>query len=309
MAANILDLIGNTALVEIQCAQPKRGAVLAKAEFLNPGGSIKDRAALQIIKQAKERGEITDGCSVVEMTSGNMGAGLAVVCGVMGHPFIATMSSGNSPERATMLRGLGAQVVKVAQVNGSPGQVTGQDIAAAVDEAKHIAQTQGAFYVDQFNRVEGFDAHYSGIGAEIVADVPNIMGFAACVGTGATLCGAAMRLKEHNPDVVCVAVEPAGAEVLAGRPLVKPKHRIQGIGYGVIPPHWHAEMIDRYDAVTDEEALEMTARLGSQEGLYVGVSSGANVVAATRLAEELGGAVVTVLCDSGLKYSECDLAQ
>lgn len=276
-------------------------------EFVQPGGSVKDRAAKMILDTALHTKKLLPGQPVVEMTSGNMGAGLAVVCGVYGHQFIATMSRGNSPQRAAMLRGLGTEVVLVPQVNGVPGQVTGDDIEAAAHEARRIAREQGAYYVDQFHATEGILAHEQGTAKEILAALDGAVdAFVAIVGSGGTFVGTSRGLKSQDPAIHCVAVEPKGAEILAGKEVTKKQHVLQGTGYGFIPPLWDPSIPDAFMAVDDEEAQEMRYRLAAQEGLYVGFSAAANVVAAIKLADSgafhAGANIVTILCDTGLKY-------
>lgn len=272
---------------------------------MQPGGSVKDRAARAAVENARARGVLASGQTVVEMTSGNMGAGLAVVCGALGHPFIAVMSAGNSPERARMMRGLGAEVVLVPQVEGTPGRVTGADIVAAAERAHTLAREHGAWYVDQFNNGDCFAAHELGTGPELRAACPRIDAFVACVGSGATLIGTLRDLKRHDPAVLGVAVEPSGAAILSGEPVTKPAHLLQGTGYGIVPPLWDAALVDAFAAVHDDEAASERAALG-RAGLYVGFSSGANVAAARQLLASGrlrdGAVVATVLCDSGLKY-------
>ena len=162
-----LEMIGNTPLVALKRLHPGPGTIFAKAEFVQPGGSVKDRAARQIIREAYASGKLAAGQTVVEMTSGNMGAGLAVVCNVTGNPFVAVMSVGNSIERVKMLRALGAEVVRTPQVDGAPGQVTGADIAAAAAQAREIARERNGYYVDQFNNPGGVHAHELGTAAQI----------------------------------------------------------------------------------------------------------------------------------------------
>lgn len=306
--SSALDLIGGTPLVELRRIHSGPGRLLAKAEHLQPGGSVKDRAALRVVRDALASGRLVPGQPVVEMTSGNMGSGLAVVCGVLGHPFAAVMPAGNSPERARMLEALGAEVVLVPQVDGRPGEVTGTDVQAATEVAIDLARRRGAFYVDQFNNPSCLAAHEEGTGPEIWRDLDGRLdAFVAIVGTGGTFLGTSRYLKSRRSGILCAAVEPAGAEILAGRPLVKPKHRLQGTGYAVVPPHWDPALADLCLAVSDEEAVEWKRRLAAREGLHVGFSSGANVCAAARLLA--GGrlppeaTVVTILCDTGLKYS------
>jgi cysteine synthase A len=302
-----LELIGNTPLIELRRIHPGPGKVYAKAEFLQPGGSIKDRAALQIIKDAYESGALAKGQPVVEMTSGNMGAGLAVVCNAFGNPFTAVMSEGNSPNRARMLAALGANVVLTPQADGAPGHVTGLDIAAATEKAIAISRESGAYYVDQFNNPSGIVAHLCGTGPEIWADLGRAMtAFVAAVGTGGTFVGISQFLKLKSPGIICAAVEPEGAEILAGKPVTNPTHNMQGIGYGMKVPHWRPQLVDHYLVVSSEEASQWRERLARIEGLHVGYSAAANVCAAGKLAASgLAGTtpvIATILCDTGLKY-------
>ena len=302
-----LEMIGHTPLVALRRLHSGPGTIYAKAEFVQPGGSVKDRAARQIIREAYESGKLVAGQPVVEMTSGNMGAGLAVVCNVSGNPFVAVMSVGNSPERVKMLRALGAVVVTTAQVDGAPGQVTGTDIAAAVERAKEIARERNAYYVDQFNNGGSTRAHELGTGPEIWDALGDrVDAFVAAVGSGGTFVGTSRFLKRRKPAILCGAVEPAGSEVLAGRPVTKPRHSLQGTGYGLVPPHWDPQLADVMLAVTDEEAAAFRRALAEKEGLHAGYSAAANVCAAVKLIRSgrVGNSptVVTILCDTGLKY-------
>ncbi|HLP47349.1 MAG TPA: cysteine synthase family protein, partial [Candidatus Kapabacteria bacterium] len=201
---NVTDCICNTPLIELSntwISNGRNGRLMGKMEFIQPGCSVKDRAALQIIKDAYKTGRLTAGQPVVEMTSGNMGAGLAVVCGAMKNPFIATMSEGNSIERIKILKALGAEVIRVPQVDGSPGMVTGKDIAKAVEKALEIAGERNAFYVDQFNNPANVTGHYLTTGPEIWNDLDgNIDAFVASVGTGATFVGTSRFLKEQRKN-------------------------------------------------------------------------------------------------------------
>ncbi|HSG80653.1 MAG TPA: cysteine synthase family protein [Gemmatimonadota bacterium] len=303
----VLDLIGGTPLLSLERVHRGPGKILAKAEFVQPGGSVKDRAALRIIQDARRSGRLAPGQPVVEMTSGNMGAGLAVVCNVFGHPFIAAMSEGNSRARAEMLAALGAEVVPVPQVDGVPGRVTGRDIGAAVARAEKITRDRGAYYVDQFNNPSCVLAHEEGTGPEIDAGAGDRLdAFVACVGTGGTFIGTSRYLKRQRSDIRCYAVEPRGAEVLAGRDVSKSCHLLQGTGYSIVPPQWDPDLTDGYLAVSDDEATEFRRKLAESEGLFVGFSAAANVCAAVKLIN--GGylrsdpVVATILCDTGLKY-------
>ncbi|KST60671.1 cysteine synthase [Methylobacterium sp. GXS13] len=307
MTASALDLIGGTPLIALDRAYPGPGRILAKAEFMQPGGSVKDRAARAILLAARADGRLAPGAPVVEMTSGNMGAGLAVACAALGHPLVVTLSAGNSPQRARMLEALGAEVVSVPQVDGVPGQVTGADVAAAAEEAGRLARERGGFYVDQFHALEGVGIHRATTGPEIWAQSGNCVdAWVASVGTGATFLGVAAALRVRNPHVVCAAVEPDGCRPLAGEPVTKPRHVLQGTGYGSVPPHWDAELLDLALSVTDDEAVHWRRLLATREGLHVGYSAAANVCAAAALLASgrlpAVAVAVTVLCDTGLKY-------
>lgn len=307
--SNVLSLIGNTQLVELKRVYQGPGRIFAKCEFLNPGGSIKDRTAKIIIERSYHQGVLKIGQPVVEATSGNMGAGLAVVCASTGNPFIAVMSEGCSAERSQMLRGLGAEVILVSQVDGAPGQVTGQDVKRAAMEAQRIALEKGAFYVDQFHNPGSILGHKTTTGPEIYQQTSGqISTFIAAVGSGGTFCGTSLYLKEQDSKIRCLAVEPKGCEILAGKPVTSSKHIIQGTGYSTIPPHWNAQIVDGFLAVTEDEVRSTTRALASREGLFVGFSSGANIAAAIAFLSNCPQPdreiVVTVLCDSGMKYGK-----
>lgn len=308
VAASALDLVGETPMVRLQKIDGRGGRrIFAKAEFLQPGGSVKDRAARAIVLAAQADGRLQQGQPIVEMTSGNMGAGLAVVAAALGHPLVLTMSAGNSPARVGMLEALGAKVVLVPQVDGSPGKVTGSDIFVATEVARAISDEQHGFYVDQFSADEGVRAHYETTGPEIWRQLGGrVDAWVAGVGTGATFLGTAAFLREQNPAIVCAAVEPMTARVLAGQAIRAPQHVLQGMGYGAVPPHWKAKLMDVAIGVTDEDAKAMKLRLAREEGLHVGYSAAANVCAAVALADYAAlpadAHIVTVLCDTGLKY-------
>jgi cysteine synthase len=306
-AVSTVGLIGQTPVVELSRVWSGPGRILAKAEFMQPGGSVKDRAARAIIEAARADGRLKPGAPVVEMTSGNMGAGLAVVCAALGHPLVVTMSAGNSPQRARMLEALGAEVILVPQIAGEPGQVTGSDIAAATRIAEQLAVDRGGFYVDQFNAPEGKAAHETGTARELLDTAcGGIDGWTACVGTGCTFLGVARALRRANPSVMCGAVEPAGCQVLAGQAVTKAKHLLQGAGYGSVPPMWEPGLMSHSVAVSDEEATTWKKRLAIEEGLHVGFTAAANVCAAIKMLASgvlaPNATVATVLCDTGLKY-------
>ncbi|HSR34508.1 MAG TPA: cysteine synthase family protein [Anaerolineae bacterium] len=308
-----VEAIGNTPLVELKrLATDLDGRILAKLDYLNPGFSKKDRIARQMIEDAEASGQLTPGQTVVELTSGNTGTGLAIVCGIKGYPFVAVMSKGNSIERARMMRALGAEVVLVDQLPESvPGQVSGGDLALVVEVTERIVEERGAFRADQFELEGNFRAHSLHTGPEILRQAGGkIDAFCDFVGTGGTFAGCAAAFKEHDPGIQCYIVEPEGAAVLAGEPATYPNHRIQGGGYSMpCLSMLRPELIDGYMQVTDQEAIEMARRLAREEGVFAGFSSGANVAAAVQLLRGAmrGATIVTMMCDSGLKYLSTDL--
>ncbi|MFQ5527073.1 MAG: PLP-dependent cysteine synthase family protein [Thermoanaerobaculia bacterium] len=313
ISASALDAIGATPLVELaRLSRDLSGRLLAKLEFLNPGHSKKDRIALQIIEDAEDEGELHPGQTIVEMTSGNTGTGLAIVCAVKGYPFVAVMSKGNSRERARMMAALGAEVVLVDQLPESrPGQVSGGDLALVGERTREIAAERGAFHADQFSLEGNFRAHYLHTGPEILAQTGGKLdAFCDFAGTGGTIAGCAAVFKETDPSICCYAVEPAGAAVLSGGEIFDSRHRIQGGGYSRAElPLLRRDQIDGFLTVSDERALEAARELARREGIFAGFSSGANVAAALELlaGPHEGGTVVTSICDSGLKYLSTDL--
>jgi len=249
---------------------------------------------------------------VVELTSGNMGAGLAIVCAILGYPFVAVMSKGNSPERARQMTALGAEVVLVDQLPTSiPGEVSGNDLALVEETAQRITAERGAFRADQFHRAGAWRAHYDTTGLEIWEQSGGaIDAFADFAGTGGTYAGVTRALKERNPAIRCYPVEPEGAAVLAGQPVTAPNHPIQGGGYAMATlPLLAGIAIDGFVTVTDEEAIVAARMLARSEGIFAGFSSGANLAAALKLLEgpEKGGTIAILICDTGLKYLSTDL--
>jgi cysteine synthase A len=309
----VVGAIGDTPLVALRrLAAGEEGEILAKLDYLNPGFSKKDRIARQMIEDARASGALAQGQTVVELTSGNTGTGLAIVCGILGHPFVAVMSKGNSVERARMMRALGAEVVLVDQLPESiPGQVSGGDLALVEVETQRIVRERGAFRADQFNLEGNYRAHLLHTGPEILRQTGGtIDAFCDFAGTGGTFAGCATAFKAHNPDIQCYLVEPQGAAILAGEPVTYPGHRIQGGGYSLAELKMlRPGLVDGYLQVADGEAIAMARRLAREEGVFAGFSSGANVVAAVQLLRGpcRGATVVTIMCDSGLKYLSTDL--
>lgn len=301
-----LELITKTPLLYLDKINNGFGKIYGKLEYIQPGGSLKDRVALQIIKDAYDADKLKKGQIVVEMTSGNMGAGLAVVCKQSGNPFVAVMSKGNSPERRRILKALGAEIILTDQVDGQPGMVTGRDIEFAASVAQTIAKERNGFYVDQFNNASNVRAHFETTGPEIWNDLNEIDAFVASVGSGGTFIGTSKYLKSKNKKIKCIAVEPYNASILKTGKVISTKHIIQGTGYSLVPPLWEPHMADEIIAVTDNEVEEMTKKLSVEQGLYTGYSSGANVKAALKYLEmtKLNLNIVTILCDTGYKYSD-----
>ena len=314
---SVLSVIGNTPLVRLDRLTAHcgcNGTILAKLDYLNPGFSKKDRAALGIIEAAEASGDLQPGQTVVELTSGNMGTGLAIVCGIKKYPFVAVMSKGNSPERARMMAALGAEVVLVDQLPGSrPGEVSGGDLQEVDRVARQITEERGAFRADQFQRTGNPDSHFQGTGREIwEQSAGQVDAFCDFVGSGGTLAGVARYLKAQDDGIKCYPVEPQGAAVLSGQPLEQSEHPIQGGGYAM-PDLSFFEGLNwdgflQVDGATARQASRDLARL---EGIFAGFSAGANVAAALQLlqTEHVGGTVAIIICDSGLKYLSTDLFQ
>ena len=307
--SSVIEAIGNTPLVRLDRlvrARGLSGTILAKLDYLNPGFSKKDRAARGLIEEAERNGSLTPGQTVVELTSGNMGTGLAIVCAIKGYPFVAVMSKGNSPERARQMAALGAEVVLVDQLpNSIPGEVSGADLALVEDAARRITAERGAFRADQFHRAGAWAAHYHTTGPELWEQSGGrVDAFADFAGTGGTYAGVTRFLKERNPAIRCYLVEPQGAAILAGKPVTAPNHPIQGGGYAMALDFLKDVPVDGYLTVTGDAARDTARDLARMEGIFGGFSSGANVAAALQLlAGEMAGKTVAVLiCDSGLKY-------
>jgi cysteine synthase A len=308
-----VEAIGDTPLVELsRLTRNLSGRILAKLEYLNPGFSKKDRIARQIIEDAEARGELRPRQTVVELTSGNTGTGLAIVCGIKGYPFVAVMSKGNSAERARMMAALGAEVVLVDQLpNSVPGEVSGGDLELVEEATRKIVVQRKAFRADQFRHPGNFRAHYLHTGREILCQSGNsIDAFCDFLGTGGTFAGCAAAFKEANPAILCYVVEPEGCAVLAGDIITEPRHKIQGGGYSMAElPLLKPEHIDGFLKVKDTDAVAMCRRLAREEGIFAGFSSGANTAAALQLLRTScqGKTIAVLMCDSGLKYLSTDL--
>ena len=288
-----------------------KGNIYAKLEYLNPGFSKKDRIAKAMIDEAESSGVLKKGQPVIELTSGNTGTGLAIVCAARGYRFIACMSKGNSIERARMMRALGAEVVIVEQAKGSViGQVSGDDLKLVEIETQRLTEELGAFRADQLNLPANIHAHQYGTAKEIIEQTNgDIDAFVDFAGSGGTFAGCARGLKEYDPDIKCYLVEPDSAAYYLGKEMTNQNHVIQGGGYSMELPLIDREYIDGVITVTSGEAVEFTRNLARLEGAFCGFSSGANICAAVKLlrGEFSGRSVALTLNDSGLKYLSTDL--
>jgi cysteine synthase A len=300
VAQSPLDLIGSTAAVQItRLLEPGSAEVWAKLELSNLGGSVKDRICLQMIEEAERSGRLRPGDVVVEPTSGNTGIGLALVCAVKGYRLILTMPDTMSEERRSLLRAYGAELELTPDDRG---------MGAAIARAKEIAAAEPrAFMPGQFDNPSNPNAHRHTTAPEILEQFPQLDAFVAGVGTGGTITGVGETLHEARPGCLIVAVEPSRSPVLSGGEAGF--HDIQGIGAGFVPGNLHRDAFDRIIAVDDDAAISMSRRLAKEEGLLVGISSGANCVAALEIARELGEGktVLTIFCDTGERYLTTDL--
>ena len=315
VATSILDLIGNTPVLQLNqlCRHlGLHGRLLAKMEHMNPGGSKKDRVALSMIRAAKRDGRLADGQPVVEVTSGNTGTGLAIVCQAMGHRFYAVMSAGNTRERAQMMRALGADVVLVPQLPTSePGRVNGCDMRVVKQRAAELVAETGAFFVDQFENPANPLAHEEATSAELWEQSGGELdAIVAFVGSGGALGGLARGLRARKPDLRVYVVEPEKASSLASGCCSDAGHMIQGGGYGKDKLTMLAGVhIDAHLTCTDDDAATAARLLARQQGVLAGYSTGAQLHAAIDLLQtrERGNTIAFLVCDSGTKYFSTDL--
>lgn len=296
---SVASVIGNTPLVKLNIMAKNRGLaseICAKLELFNPGGSVKDRVALEMIEQYEKEGRLKDGSAIIEPTSGNTGIGLAAVCAARGYRAIIVMPDNMSVERQKLMAAYGAELVLTDGALGMSG---------AIAKAKELAEAMdGAIIAGQFDNPANPMAHYKTTGPEIWRDTQGKLDiFVSCAGTGGTVSGTGRYLKEMDPDIKVVAVEPASSPYITeGR---AGAHKIQGIGAGFIPKTLDLSVIDETLTVTDDDAYEMTREIAASEGLLVGISSGAALSAAVRLAERpenKGKRIVVILPDTGERY-------
>jgi cysteine synthase A len=305
MTTDVLGGIGNTPLIELRRVVPQGAArVVAKLEWANPTGSMKDRVAQAAILQAEARGFLVPGGTVVEYTAGTTGISLALVCAARGYGLEIVFSDAFSTEKRRTMQAFGARVTDVVSDNR---QITETLIKEMIRTAAAISQRPGHWYCDQLNNHDAV-AGYVPLGEELWRQTNGRLdAFVHTVSTAHSIHGVTQALWAHDRSIRIVAVEPSESAVLSGGP--SGSHKIEGIGIGFIPPLWQPDLVNAIDTVSTEEAKTMTRRLAREEGIFAGASSGANVVAALRLAAELGPAatVATLIVDSGLRYLSTDL--
>lgn len=301
----LLDAIGNTPLVELRHVVPAGSArVVAKLESANPTGSMKDRLARALIERAAADGRLSPGGTVVEYTAGTTGISLALVCAALGYRAHLVFSDAFSEEKRHTMLAYGA---KITDVPSDKKKISEQLIKTMISTAGEISRHPGHWWCDQLNNRDG-EAGYHPLGEEIWQQADQrVDAFVHAVSTAHSIHGTAHALRRHNPHVRVFAVEPAESAVLSGRP--SGSHKIEGIGIGFIPPLWKPKEIDEILTVTTEEAKEMARRLAREEAIFAGPSTGANVVAAIRVASRLGpkATVATIVVDAGLRYLSTDV--
>ncbi|MCR1935120.1 cysteine synthase A [Clostridium tepidum] len=295
-----INLIGNTPMFKLNNMKEENMAdVYVKLEKFNPGGSIKDRAALGMIEEAEKMGKIKPGDVIVEPTSGNTGIGLAMVGRLKGYKVIIVMPDSMSIERRNMIKAYGAELVLTEGNKGMTG---------AIEKAEELARNRKGYFIpQQFSNKANSKKHYETTAVEILQDLEDIDAFVASVGTGGTIAGIGRRLKEFNKNIKVIAVEPYNSPVISGGKAAS--HKIQGIGAGFIPEVYEKDVVDEVMTITDEESYEYARKFGVEEGILVGISSGANIAAAIKIAKKLGKGkkVVTVAPDGGEKYISAGL--
>jgi cysteine synthase len=297
---SILEAIGNTPLVRLRrCAPPNGAELWLKLEYYNPTGSMKDRMALAMIEGAERDGLLSAGDTIVEYTGGSTGPSLALVCGAKGYRTLIVMADCFTEERFRLLRALGADVDVLPSVEGPP-RVTPQDIHNMVARAEELARRPGHYATDQFNNPYIIPGHRDSLGRELWEQTEGrVTAFTQGIGTGSSLMGVSDALKPHG--VTIQGLEPAGSAAVSGG--ARGAFAMQGWA-GFVVPQWDAEKVDHIDAITDGDAIEMMLRLARDDGIFAGISTGANVVGAHRLAERLGpnAVIVTLAVDTAFKY-------
>jgi cysteine synthase len=302
---NMLSAIGNTPMVELRRIVPSgSGRVLVKLESANPTGSMKDRMAKAVVTSAAADGRLPEGGTVVEYTAGTTGVSIAFVCSVLGFRSHFVCSDAFSEEKHVTMRAYGAEVTDVPS---DDGKITEELIKRMISTAGEMSTQPGYWWADQLNNADG-ETGYHSLGHEIWDQTNgDINAFVHAVSTAHSIHGTSHALREHDENVLIVAVEPEESAVLSGRP--SGSHKIEGIGIGFIPPLWKPDKVDEILTVTTSDAKDMARRLARDEGIFAGTSTGANVVAAIRIAQRLGGraTVATIAVDSGLRYLTTDV--
>jgi cysteine synthase A len=297
---DILHCIGNTSLVALRHIVPEKDSrILLKLESENPTGSMKDRMALAMIEAAEADGRLKAEGFVVDYTGGSTGVSLSLICAVKGYPLQIVTSDAFAREKLEHMKILGATLTIVRSESGGMTEKLTRDM---IEAARLIAEKPGSFWTDQLNNTDQIAAYHK-MAEEIWNQAGGqIDGFVQSVGTAASLRGIGEALRRHNEQIKIVAVEPSESAVLSGGP--PGSHKIDGIGAGFVVPLWQEGIADQIEQISTEDAVAMTRRLAREEGLFAGTSTGGNVIAALRLAEQLGpdATVVTVMCDTGMKY-------
>ena len=302
---DILNAIGNTSMVRLRKVVPRDCAeIWVKLEWENPTGSMKDRMANAVISRAEEDGRLKPGYTVIEYTGGSTGASLALVCAAKGYRIRIVSSDAFSPEKLDQMRALGAELTLVPSEGG---RTTKKLILDMIEAARRLSQEPRTYWSDQLNNHDSIAGYYS-LGEEIWQQTDgNLDAFVHCVGTAASSRGVATVLKRYKPAVKMVVVEPGESAVLSGGQPAP--HKIEGVGIGYTPPLWDSHLVDDIVPIATDDAKEMTRRLAREEALFAGTSSGANVLAAIQIGQQLGlsAKVVTLMADSGLKYLNTDV--
>ena len=305
MSKHVLDAIGNTPFVELRRVVPAGSArIVAKLESANPTGSMKDRVALAMVEHAAADGRLPPGGTVVEYTAGTTGVSLALICAARGYTAHFVFSDAFSEEKRLTMRAYGAELTDVVS---DKKRITEQLIKTMIATAAEISRRPGHWYCDQLNNRDG-EAGYHPLGEELWKQSgERVDAFVQAVGTAHSIHGSAHALRRHNPHLLVAAVEPAESAVLSGKP--SGSHQIEGIGIGFIPPLWRRDEVNEIVMVPTDEAKAMARRLARDEGIFAGTSTGANVVAALRVAKRLGAGatVATIIVDSGLRYVSTDV--
>jgi cysteine synthase A len=298
---NVYELIGNTPIIKLnKISKEQKADIYLKLEWINPGGSVKDRIALNMIEQAEKEGLLKPGDTIIEPTSGNTGIGIAMIGAAKGYKTILTMPDSLSIERQKILKGYGAELLLTPAKEGMFG---------SIDIAKELVNKHGYFMPMQFKNLHNPQAHMKTTALEIIRDLPDLDYFIAAVGTGGTITGVGTILKEHNSSINIQAVEPKGSAVLSGNQ--KGPHKIQGIGAGFIPDILDTSIYNDIIQIEDEEAFKMARYLAKEQGLFVGISTGANVAAALKVAKKAKETdkILTISPSNAERYLSTELFQ